>query len=168
MPFYLDEIDVAPELAGLESVLIVPCRFCPAASLAVRENEPYIEPFRRLLKTGAYERLIRRLRDGLESRGIRASVFESHLIHQFVLCMWTSRRRQRLSAEAKKHDAVVVMGCEGAVTTVENALGPSRCRVIPGMRSEGLMSVRPRLSFPANLELELESVNPMLRLEPRA
>jgi hypothetical protein len=25
--------------------LIVPCRFCPAASSAVRNNEPYIEIF---------------------------------------------------------------------------------------------------------------------------
>ena len=34
MPFYLKEVDVIPEVAKFQSVLIVPCRFCPAASLA--------------------------------------------------------------------------------------------------------------------------------------
>lgn len=168
MPFYLDEVDFAREVAGCRSVLIVPCRFCPAASMAVRNDEPYLEPFRRVLETGSYERLIRRLRDGLQRSGIRVEVFESHLIHQFVLCMWTSRRRRKLSEVAGRHDAVVVLGCEGAVQTVENALGPGRCRVIQGMRSEGLMSVKPRVSFPGRLHLQLESVNPMLRLEPAA
>jgi hypothetical protein len=37
MPFYLKELDIIPQVAGLQSVMIVPCRFCPAASLAVKE-----------------------------------------------------------------------------------------------------------------------------------
>ena len=51
MPFYLKELDIVPRVDVLESVLIVPCRFCPAASLAVREKKPYIELFRKFLKT---------------------------------------------------------------------------------------------------------------------
>ena len=58
MPFYLDVTDVAHEVVNFKSVLIVPCRFCPAASMAVRNNEPYIEFPRRFLKTASYERLI--------------------------------------------------------------------------------------------------------------
>ena len=58
MPIYLDKADVVPELAGFPSVLIVPCRFCPAASMAIRTNEPYIELFRSFPKTDADERLI--------------------------------------------------------------------------------------------------------------
>jgi len=43
MPFYIDEKDLGQEVEGLQSVLIVPCRFCPAASAAVRSEEPYIQ-----------------------------------------------------------------------------------------------------------------------------
>jgi len=43
MPFYFDEMDVGQEVEGLQSVLIVPCRSCPAASAAVRNEEPYIQ-----------------------------------------------------------------------------------------------------------------------------
>jgi hypothetical protein len=55
MPVYLEDISEFPELERFKSVLIVPCRFCPAASLAVRRNKPYFEFFRRFLKTASYE-----------------------------------------------------------------------------------------------------------------
>ena len=55
MPTYLKDVDVVPEVAKFQSALIVLCRFCPAASLAVRNDKPYIEFFRRLLKTQPYE-----------------------------------------------------------------------------------------------------------------
>ena len=51
MPFCFEEKNVLSELAGCKSVLIVPCRFCPAASAAVKNDKPYVELFRRLLKT---------------------------------------------------------------------------------------------------------------------
>lgn len=41
MPVYLKDINAFPELESFKSVLIVPCRFCPAASVAVRRNHPY-------------------------------------------------------------------------------------------------------------------------------
>ena len=40
MPIYLKDVDVVAEVAKFQSALIVPCRFCPAASLAVRNNKP--------------------------------------------------------------------------------------------------------------------------------
>lgn len=166
MPFYLEEADVAAELEDVESVLIVPCRFCPAASLAVKSEEPYLEPLRRGLRTSSYERFVEKVREGLERRRIRVDVFRSSMPHQFVLCMWSSRRRNHLAERAKDYEAVLVLGCEGAVQTVRNALGSVDCRVIQGMDCQGLMSVKPRLSFPGRLSLELDSVNPRLRLEP--
>ena len=111
MPFYLEESDVIPKVAGLRSVLIVPCRFCPAASMAVRQSKPYIEPLRRLLKTEAYESTIEAVKRRLEDRGIETSVLRSRLLHQFVACMWTSRRREYLARRAAKYDAVIVLGC---------------------------------------------------------
>ena len=76
MPFYLKELDIVPRVAGLRSVLIVPCRFCPAASLAVREKKPYIELFRKFLKTKAYESFIQALKGRLKGEGIKTAVFK--------------------------------------------------------------------------------------------
>jgi len=162
MPFYLDEQEVVSHVDGLESVLIVPCRFCPAASAAVRSGEPYIEFPRSSLQTASYERLIARVKADLEDLGIRADVFKSHLVHQFVLCMWSSKRRRKLARRARDYDALVVMGCEAAVDTVRDAIKPSDCRVIQGVKTEGVMSIQPRFSFPATVRLELQGVSPTI------
>ena len=113
MPFFLRETDVVPEAAGLRSALIVVCRFCPAASLALRSDEPYLEPFRRLLRTASLDRHIAGLRDRLESAGVRTEVFEGRFINM-VTCMWTTRQRRRLRERAHGFEAAIVLGCEGA------------------------------------------------------
>ena len=161
MPVYLDETDIISQTKGFKSVLIVPCRFCPAATMAVKKNEPYIEFFRRLLTTASYARFIDEMKDSLEAHGIKTGVFESKLLHQFVLCMWTPKRRKKLREVARNYDAVVVLGCDAAIQTVRSALGPSSSRVIQGMIPRGIMGVKPSLSFPGNLRLELESITPM-------
>jgi hypothetical protein len=159
MPFILNAIDDTAAYEQFESVLIVPCRFCPAASAAVKSNEPYFEIFRRFLKTGSYERFIKSLKSKLEQKSIKADVFKSRWLHQFVLCMWTSRRREALKKRARNYDALVVLGCEAAVQAVRDAVKPNPCTVIQGVETEGIMSVRPRLSMPCNLSLELEGVS---------
>lgn len=163
MPFCLATNDVVSQVAGFESVLIVPCRFCPAASMAVKTDEPYLQVLRRGFETASYERLIERTKQRLEQRGIRTGVFRSRLLHQFVLCMWTVRRRAKLRARAERYDAVLVMGCEAAVETVRHCLESTSCTVIGGMTAEGIMSIQPRLSPRGDLTLELESVTPYLR-----
>lgn len=77
MPFYLKESNILPQVAGLTSVLIVPCRFCPASSLAVSEKKPYIELFRKFLKTAAYESFIQALKRRLNNEGIKTAVLSS-------------------------------------------------------------------------------------------
>jgi len=42
MPIYLKDVDVVPEVSKFQSALIVLCRFCPAASLAMRKDKPSI------------------------------------------------------------------------------------------------------------------------------
>ena len=105
------------------------------------------------------------MKRNFEERGIKTSVFESHLLHQFVLCMWTARRREQLLQRARQFDAVVVMGCEAAVQTVRNTLESTACRVIQGMNSEGIMSIQPRLSMPCSISLELDCVTPYVHQE---
>ena len=161
MPFYLKESDITSQVAGLGSVLIVPCGFCPAASLAVREGKPYIEPFRRFMKTGAYESFIQQLKGRLEQQGIKAAVFNIRVPHRFVACLWTSGSRRELAKRAKEFDAVVVLGCEGAVQTVCDSVASSDCRVIPGMELEGLMNAVPKVSFPFNISLDMQGVIPV-------
>lgn len=160
MPFIFKKYRDISEYYRFDSVLIVPCRFCPAASSAVRSNETYIQLFRRFMKTDSYERYIESLKANLEKKGIRTDVFRSRLIHQFVLCMWTSRRRKKLKKYAKKYDAMIVLGCEAAEQTVRDSIGSSSCRAVRGLDSEGVMSIQPRFSLTGNITLELESITP--------
>ena len=166
MPFYLKESDVLPQVAGLRSVLIVPCRFCPAASLAVREKKPYIELFRRLLRTAAYESFIHALRRRLEHAGTETAVFDAKLLHHFLPCMWTLGRRRELAKRAAKFEGVVVLGCDAAVDVVRGAIESTGCRVIQGMEIEGIMSVVPTVRFPLNISLTVQGITPVDMGEP--
>ena len=75
MPIYLKDVDVVPEIVKFQSALIVLCRFCPAASLAMRKDKPYIEFFRRFLKTESYEQLISNIQTRLEKEGLKTELF---------------------------------------------------------------------------------------------
>ena len=162
MPFYLEESDILARAQGLRSVLIVPCRFCPAASLAVKEGKPYLEPFRRFLRTESYESFIKTLKSRLEAEGIRTAVFDAKLPHHFVACMWTSRRRRQLAARATQFDGVVALGCDATAETVRMAIGDTDCRVIKGMVIKGgIMNVRPIVSPLLNISLQLKGITPV-------
>ncbi len=158
MPFYLKDRDISPDMDGVHSVLIVPCRFCPAACLAVREKEPYLKLFRNFLRTPAYEQYVQGLKSRLESEGIRTEVYDSKLPYHFVVCMWSEGRREDLAKHAVGYDAVIVLGCDAAVETARQCLKSSGCRVIPGMEVEGIMNVIPTVHFPLNIYLEVSNV----------
>jgi len=162
MPVYLKDIHDFQQLEQFRSVLIVPCRFCPAASLALRNNEPYFEFFRHLLQTDAYERYIETMKSELGKKGVKADVFRSRVLHQFVVCMWTRRRRKQLMRRAKKYDAVVVLGCEAAVQTILDSVDNASFQVVQGMRTEGIMSILPQFKWPDSITLQLNSITPLL------
>ena len=168
MPFYLKARDLSTDTEAVDSVLIVPCRFCPAASFAVREGKPYLEPFRTFLRTPAYESHIDALKSRLESSGIKTEVFDSKLPHHFVMCMWTAGRRQELARRASGYDGLIVLGCDAAVETVRSSTKQNGCRVIRGMEIEGLMNVIPSLHFPLNIRLDLSGVTPVLQHDTEA
>lgn len=158
MPFYLKEKDIVFQTDGLQSLLIVPCGFCPAASLSVREKKPYIELFRKFLRTEVYDSFIEELRRRLEERGIKTDVFGIRLPHHFVACMWTSGRRQKLAKRAAGFDGVLVLGCDSVVENVRNHMRSDDCRVIQGMEAEGIMNVIPEVSFPFNISLVVQGI----------
>jgi len=163
MPFYLKESDIVSKVAGLESVLIVPCGFCPAASLAVREKKPYIELFRKFWRTEAYETFIQDLKRRLEEEEIKTVVFDIKLPHHYVACMWTYGRRRELAKRAAEFEGVVVLGCEATVEIVRDAIRSTNCRVIEGMEAEGIMNVVPTVSFPFNISLEVQGITSVIK-----
>jgi len=162
MPFHFKTIDDISEFTQFKSVLIIPCRFCPAASASITSNEPYFEFFRKFLKTDSYERHIKNLKSQLEEKGIKTDVFKSKILHQFVMCMWTEKRREKLQKCAKKYEALIVLGCEAAVNTVSDAVQSSSRKVFQGLETEGIMSIQPRFHLPGNISLELQSVTPLI------
>ncbi len=168
MPFHFDITNNISDYSSFKSVLIVPCRFCPAASLSVTSKEPYINFFRNFLATESYLRHIKKLKSSLEEKGIKADVFESKIIHQFVLCMWTARRRRKLGQIANNYDAIIVLGCEGAVKTIQDSMNPSDTRVIQGLETKGLMSIQPRFHFTGKISLDLESLTPISMQEEKS
>lgn len=160
MPIYLKEVDIVPEVAKFQSALIVVCRFCPAASLAVANNQPFMEFFRRLLKTESYEQLINNMQSQLEKEGVKTGVFKGSILN-YLICMWTSGKRAELLRRASEYEAVVVMGCEAAYEGVKDMIKSTDCQVFRGMESEGVMNVIPKLQWPFNISLELFSVTQM-------
>jgi hypothetical protein len=164
MPMYLKEVDVVPEVAKFQSALIVLCRFCPAASLAMRNDEPYIEFFRRFLNTESYEQLINSMQSRLEKEGLKTNVFKGSLFPMplnFITCFWTSGQREKLLKHAHEYEAVVVMGCEAAYESVCDILKSTDCQIFLGMESEGVVEAKPKFRLPLNISLELSNVLPV-------
>ncbi len=162
MPFIFKAQEDISKLIRFKSVLIIPCRFCPAASSAVKSDTPYFEFWRNFLQTKSYEHYIKSLKSELEEARIRTAVFRSRLLHQFVLCMWTSGRRKKLLEYSRGYEALLVLGCEAATQTVRDSVKSIGCEVIQGLESEGIMSIQPKITWPLNLRLKLESVTPLI------
>jgi len=165
MPFFLEEKECSSALEKFKSVLIIPCRFCPAASLSVIKKQPYIELFSHFLKTESYEQYIKTIEFDLNKKGIKTGVFKSHLIHQFIICGWTSNRRNQLMNYANEYEAFFVLGCDGAAQSVQDAVKSSACKVINGMETIGIMSMKPTFALPCSISLELDSVSPVIFAE---
>lgn len=154
MPIHLNDLNVASEVAGSRSALIVPCNMCPGATLAARKKRPFIQFFKSLLKSASLEQHIQGMQSQLEEQGVHTSVFRSDLPHQWFVCMWTAGRRKKLRNQAKRHDAVIVLGCDSATETAREAVDSDRCKVIPGMEVAGIMNAKLTFRFPGNISFE--------------
>jgi len=164
MPMYLKDVDVVPEAAKFQSALIVLCRFCPAASLAMREGKPYIELFRRFLNTESCEQLINNLQSRLKKEGLKTNVFKGSLFPMplnFITCFWNSGQREKLLKHARQYEAIIVMGCEAAYESVCDILKSTDCQIFLGMESEGVFEAVPKFSLPFNISLKLSNVKPV-------
>jgi hypothetical protein len=161
MPIHLNDLDVVSEVTGLSSALIVPCNMCPAVTVAVREEKPFIQFFRSFLKSFPFEQYIRALQSRLREMGVNTKVFKSNLYHQWFLCMWTSGRRKKLQKYAKQHEAVIVLGCDSATETVRDSVKSNNCKVIEGMEVVGIMNAKLRFHLPCNVSFEDCKITPI-------
>ena len=157
MPVHLEPLDVAADLQDFRSVLIVSCPVCPPMCVAMQQNSPFIELFKRGLKTGAFEDYIQSIREPLEQRGVRTSAYSIHLPTP-MMCLWTEWQRNRLLKRARDYEAVVVLGCDSAAYTAEEVLKGSDCQVIQGMQMVGTTNATLKVRFPLKIELDMHCV----------
>lgn len=163
MPIHFEDLDVVSELDGIRSALIVPCNLCPAATVAVREQKPFLQLLRSLTKSAPFEEYIKSLQSRLAENGVKTQVFRSRLYHQWFLCMWTAARRRQLRRIAEQHDAVVVLGCDSATETVRDAVKATDSKVIEGMGVTGIMNAQLRFQLPGNVSFENCKIVPISR-----
>ena len=124
---------------------------CPAVTVAVNQNQPFMKLFRSVLKSAPFEQYIKDLQTRLSEAGVKSKVFRSPIYHQWFLCMWTKGRRKKLEKHAKQHDAVIVLGCDTANETVRDAVKSTGARVIEGMQVAGLMNAKLSIQLPGNV-----------------
>jgi hypothetical protein len=153
MPLHLEPLDVSDELDKYRSVLIVSCPVCPPVSLAAKRHSPVIEFFKSGIKTRAYEEYLQQICEPLEKRGVRTSVLTIYAPCP-MLCLWTTGQRRRLLKRARDFEAVLVMGCESARYTVEQALEDTDCGVLLAMQLVGITNATLKSKFPSTIALD--------------
>jgi hypothetical protein len=163
MPIHFEDLDVVSQLDGVRSALIVPCNLCPAATVAVREQRPFMQFFRSFFASAPFDQYIKTLQFRMAEKGVKTQVFRSRLYHQWFLCMWTAARRKKLRKSAKQHDAVVVLGCDSATETVRDAVRSTDCKVIEGMGVAGIMNAQLSFHLPGNVSFQNCKIVPISR-----
>ncbi|MFC1479922.1 hypothetical protein ACFL5Y_00545 [Candidatus Omnitrophota bacterium] len=161
MPIHLDELDILSQVKGLNSVLITSCNMCAGASLAMKENKPFIQFFKSLLVSPPLERYVKRLQIQLNEIGVKTKWFKGGIIQQFFLCLSASRQRNNLHKYGKEYDAVIVLGCDSAIKTVRDSVKGTDCKVIKGMGVGGIMNTKPKFRLPCNISFENAEIVPM-------
>jgi len=161
MPIHLDEVNVTAEISEKCSALIIPCYMCPAVTVAVKEEKPFLQLFSHFLKSPPFERYIVALKSHLKENGVSSSVFKSHFVHQWFLCMWTSGRREKLKRQLEAYDYVIVLGCDSATETVRELIPEDDDKVIQGMEVTGFMNAKMRFHLPCNISFEDCKVIPL-------
>ncbi|MFC1493159.1 hypothetical protein ACFL6O_04300 [candidate division KSB1 bacterium] len=154
MPIHLEDTNIASEIDGIKSALIVPCNLCPAVTVAVDKKKPFLRIFRDFLKCDPFEQYILGLQSRLGDMGVKADVFRSDIPHQWFMCMWTTSRRKKLQKHAEHYDAVIALGCDSANETVRDAVKTTGCKVIEGMEVTGIMNAKLKVSLSGNVSFE--------------
>jgi hypothetical protein len=154
MPIHFHDLDVVSEVLGLKSALIVPCNMCPAVTVAVREEKPFLQVFKNFLKCAPFEQYIINMQSRLKEIGLNTKVFKSNIPHQWFMCMWTSGQRNKLQEYAKQFEALIVLGCDSATETARDTVKTINCKVIEGVKVAGIMNAQLKFHFPCDVSFE--------------
>lgn len=152
MPIALKPLKIENQFDGCASVLIVPCHVCPKMCLAADQGRAYMD----VTAPAGQDPLsgyIAGVRETLSAKGIRSSVFRAPAISP-MMCLWPARLREGLAEEAKKHDAVAVIGCESATATAASAAENAGKTVIQVMKNEGMANFVAQFKLPCTIELK--------------
>ena len=167
MPLHFEDLDVVSAAKDSKSALIVPCNMCPAATVADRENKPFLRIFNDFLKSAPFEKYIATLQERLMEQGVHSKVFKSNLPHQWFLCMWTAARQRKLQKHAKRYDTVIVLGCESATRTIRDSIGSTNCKIIEGMETTGIINTKLSMQFPCDICFKDSKVIPFSLTEKK-
>ena len=154
MPIHFNDLNIDSEIEGISSALIVPCQMCPAITVAVREKKPFIQLFKKFLKSEPFEQYMNNLQIKLKKSGVKTEVFWSYFPHHWFLCMWTGRQSKKLKDRAKQFEAVIALGCESTTETIRGALDTDHCKIIEGMAVTGIMNAKLRFQFPCDISFD--------------
>lgn len=161
MPIHFNDINIDSQIKGLKSALIVPCQMCPAVTVAVRENKPLIQLFKKFFKSEPFEKYLKNLQLELKKSDLTTKVFWSHFPHQWFLCMWTPGQCKKLKKQAKQYEAVIVLGCNSATETVSSLVNTAECSVIEGMAVTGIMNAKLKFQLPCDISFYDSKVIPL-------
>jgi hypothetical protein len=161
MPAHLEDRNIMPEVEGLNSALIVACNMCAGASFAMKENKPFLQLFRSLLKSPPLERHVNKLQSQLNKKGLKTKWFRVGILQQFFLCLWTPRQCTKFHESAKEYEAAIVYGCDSAFKTIRDSVQGTGCKVIEGSEFGGIMNTKTRFHFPCNISFEESRIVPV-------
>jgi hypothetical protein len=164
MPAHLEDRNIISEVEDLSSALIVACNMCAGASFAMKENRPFLQPFRSLLKSPPLERHVEKLQSQLNKKGLKTKWFRGGIIQQFFLCLWTKRQRRKFQECAKEYQTAIVLGCDSAFKTIRDSVRGTDCKVIEGTEFKGIMNTRTKVHFPLNVSFEKSTIVPVCDL----
>lgn len=154
MPIHLEDRNMISEVEGCGSSLILACNMCAGASIAMRENKPFLQLSKSFLVSPPLKRHIRKLQIQLEEKGVKTKWFRGGIVQQFFLCLWTKRQREKLREYARNYEAAIVLGCDSAFKTARDSLNGTGCKVIEGTEVGGIMNTKTKFHFPCDIYFE--------------
>jgi hypothetical protein len=119
----------------------------------VQKNSPFIDFFKSGLKTVPFEDHIKEIRGPLEQRGVRTGLFSIYAPLP-TMCLWTQGQRNRLLKRAQDYEVVLVLGCDSATYTAQQALKHTDCQVLQAMHMTGITNATVKFQFPMTLDLQ--------------
>jgi len=163
MPLFLESLEIDDKFKTCRSVLFVSCDVCPKMCISVKNNVPYLDPFRFGKGKDFFSEYIGGLRKSLEIRGIKTGMFRKPALNA-MMCLWPERLRDKLSKKSNGYDAVAVIGCDSATYTVRDSIKDFKVEIVQLMSVEGVANFKTVIGFPFTLKLEIPNSGSLVKI----